>query len=1169
MNPPLDLKVVFPNNLAAWHAYQPTVQFSGLDDEARLLMLLLHVISCPFPVLVIASDERQLKIILNHLSDLAIDDVAVFPKEESIPFEVVASSGDITYERLKILARLQNNQTPRVLITTPDALSSILMPPKLWRKGYRSLALDDEVDIDELILQLIRMGYHREEAVSRPGEFSLRGGILDVFSPLYDKPLRIEFFDTSIDSIRTFEAETQRSIENVSQAILTPGAEIYDRTGGCEWFIRLEELKNKYERKGEHTQSGLLHQIDLAQQALKDEAGPNATLFKGAYFEEQTHLLDYYRQAPAVFNDDVNRFDEVLRFNDEENQRRFTDLMSNGLVCKEQWDAYFTREEMANRLKATQRTGYSLLPRKNLFFDESETVSCQFESLPGFLNRPDLVIETIKHHQSEEMTVISCSADEQQLDHFQKFLQEYNIQTSKTLSNDPKAVHLVQSSLTLSGIYRQDKVVLLPVDKVFLQRAQRKRDKSSIVEETVAYHSADAMSPGDYVVHENHGIGMYTGLEHVTSGSVSKDYLVVQYAGTDKLFVPVEQFDLLQKYVGHEGRRPKLNKLSGTEWQRTKKRVQDSVADLADYLISIYAEREEAAGHAYPPDDEMQYEFEQSFPYVETEDQLTAINDVKRDMMKPRPMDRLICGDVGYGKTEIAIRAAFKAVADGKQVAILVPTTVLAQQHYDTFKKRFDPFGVRIAVFSRFSTTKEAATIKQQLKDHQLDIVIGTHKLLNKRLSFSDLGLLVVDEEQRFGVVHKERIKEMKNNIDVLTLSATPIPRTLHLSLAGIRDMSIIETPPADRYPIQTYVTEFNDLLLSQAIRREMARGGQVYVIQNRIEALEGLATQIRTLVPDARVLVGHGRMKEHQLEKVMLSFVNREADVLVCTTIIETGLDIGNVNTLIVLDADRMGLSQLYQLRGRVGRSNRVAYAYLTFRADKMLTDLAEQRLHTLKEYTALGSGYRIAMRDLELRGAGNLLGAEQHGHVYDVGFDMYMDLLSQAVAEKRGLLPMKKRRSVELDLRVNAYIPEKYIVNEDIRLSIYKRLERAEKESELEDLLDEIIDRFGDIPSEALALVSLLSFKLTLSRIGVKSLRQRDHTMELRFYKDADLDIELFMTFVHKYPSRLSLQNKKGELVLLVRLKEVIQDKKSLDSMKLFFENVQENCQSNIKVL
>lgn len=1135
--------------------------WSGLEDDLRQLLLAIHVAACERPVVVICSDDRQLKNLQALFSLENKLQPTVFPAAEIIPFDVFAQSEEIAHRRVTLLAALASGHTPRVVLTTPAALASGLMPPDLWRKEHLTVKTGDVIEIDKFLSHLIEIGYHHETVVTHVGEVSVRGGIIDIFSPLDTHPVRIELFDDEVDSLRYFDVEDQRSIETIDKIEIMPARELFYLDSEGDLFAdRLSEIKKTFlkkipEKHRKHISESMSERFDPIIQSLRyREYNPNIDLYKGYFFDEKNCLLDYYDSSPLVILEESNRIEDALTLLDADRQSHFTELLKNGLVLPEQWEHYYSLEDFRLLFKKYDLLGFSLLTRKNTLWLPKQSKRFEGESLPSFFNRMDMFEEELNHWQHKGLVIRCPVSNDHMKSQFIDYLDDHKIPYATTRDADNDRLIVYEDDIKTGGIFWQDGFILLPVQHLFASKKTHRRKRLER-DDVLAYASADAIQPGDYVVHENHGIGLYLGIEHVDSGDIKKDYLLIKYAGSDKLYVPVEQFDFLQKYVGQEGKRPKLNRLSSTEWQRTKKRVAQSVADLADSLIKLYAERESEPGHAFPPDDDLQYEFEQSFPYVETEDQLQAIEDVKNDMMRPVPMDRLICGDVGYGKTEVAIRAAFKAVADGKQVAVLVPTTVLAQQHYETFKSRFSDFAVKVAVLSRFNTPKETAAIEQALKDHKVDIIIGTHKLLNKRIKFSDLGLLVIDEEQRFGVSHKERIKAIKTQVDVLTLSATPIPRTLHLSLAGIRDMSIIETPPTDRFPIQTYIVEINDVLLEQAIRRELARDGQVFVIQNRIDALEGLAHRIQNLVPEARILTAHGKVKERELENVMLDFVNHNADVLVCTSIIETGLDIPNVNTLVVINADTLGLSQLYQLRGRVGRSHRVAYAYLTYERNKMLSSLAEKRLNTLKEYTALGSGYRIAMKDLELRGAGNLLGAEQHGHVVDVGFDMYLELLNEAVALRTGKSQKENRRPVEMDLRVNAFIPEEYIKDESVRLSIYKRIERTASESELEDIIDECIDRFGDVPESLEILFSLMSLKFVAYRLQISAIKQRKKALEIQFYPNDDLDLGRVMAFVQKYQTRFSLSNKRGELVLICRLKHEILNKRSLDSIKLLF--------------
>ncbi|MFL6517302.1 MAG: transcription-repair coupling factor, partial [Bacillus sp. (in: firmicutes)] len=719
------------------------------------------------------------------------------------------------------------------------------------------------------------------------------------------------------------------------------------------------------------------------------------------------------------------------------------------------------------------------------------------KQMQNFHGQMHLLKAEVDRWKKSNYSILFLGPDEERVKKLERVLEDYEISSSVTTGDQqllPGRVQIMQGNLQTGFELSIQKIAVITEEELFNKRVKKStnRQKLSNAERIKSYSE---LKIGDYVVHVNHGIGKYLGIETLVINGIHKDYLHIRYQGTDKLYVPVEQIDLVMKYVGSEGKEPKIYKLGGTDWKKVKKKVQSSVEDIADDLIKLYAEREAAVGYAYSPDGDMQREFETSFAYQETDDQLRSIHEIKKDMERPRPMDRLLCGDVGYGKTEVAIRAAFKAIADGKQVALLVPTTILAQQHHETLRERFQDFPINIGLLSRFRSKKQQTETIKGLKAGTIDIVVGTHRLLSKEIVYRDLGLLIIDEEQRFGVTHKEKIKKLKTNVDVLTLTATPIPRTLHMSMLGVRDLSVIETPPENRFPVQTYVMEYNGSLVREAIEREMARDGQVYFLYNKVEDIERKAEEITMLVPDARVACAHGQMTENELEAVMIGFLAGEFDVLVSTTIIETGVDIPNVNTLIVFDADRMGLSQLYQLRGRVGRSNRVAYAYFTYRKDKVLTEVAEKRLQAIKEFTELGSGFKIAMRDLSIRGAGNLLGAQQHGFIDSVGFDLYSQMLKEAIEERKlniGVPGAVVKKAVEIDLEIDAYIPDTYIKDGHQKIEMYKRFRGAETLEDIEELEAEMLDRFGEYPDEVSCLFQIAEMKVYSLLNGVEQIKQ-----------------------------------------------------------------------------
>lgn len=764
-----------------------------------------------------------------------------------------------------------------------------------------------------------------------------------------------------------------------------------------------------------------------------------------------------------------------------------------------------------------------------------------------FYGQMNLLKGEIERWKKANYTIVMLGADRERVTKLEGVLADYDIEAA-ILDGDgqlmPGIVQVIEGDLQAGFELPMQKLAVLTEEELFKKRVKKtkRRQKLSNAERIKSYSE---LNVGDYVVHVNHGIGRYLGMETLEINGNHKDYIHIKYEGSDKLYVPVEQIDQVQKYVGSEGKEPKVYKLGGNDWKKVKRKVESSVQDIADDLIKLYAEREASKGYAFSPDGDLQREFELSFPYQETEDQLRSIQEIKKDMEKERPMDRLLCGDVGYGKTEVAIRSAFKAVTDGKQVAILVPTTILAQQHFETIRERFQDYPINIGLLSRFRTRKQQQETIKGLKDGTVDVVIGTHRLLSKDVIYKDLGLLIIDEEQRFGVTHKEKIKQMKANVDVLTLTATPIPRTLHMSMLGVRDLSVIETPPENRFPVQTYVVEYNPVLVREAIERELARDGQVYFLYNRVEDIERKAEEISMLVPDARVTYAHGKMNETELEAVILSFLEGEYDVLVSTTIIETGVDIPNVNTLIVNYADKMGLSQLYQLRGRVGRSNRVAYAYFTYHKDKVLTEVAEKRLQAIKEFTELGSGFKIAMRDLSIRGAGNLLGAQQHGFIDSVGFDLYSQMLKDAIEERRGTDEQKKKIQVEINLDLDAYIPDQYITDGRLKIEMYKRFRAIETFDDIQDLQDEMIDRFGEYPVEVMHLFTVAEIKVYANTNLVESITQSKQDVTILLSEEASSTVDgqkLFM-LGNEFGRMVSLGMEGKKVKVVINTKELAQ--------------------------
>lgn len=1097
-------------------------------------------------LLVICDTDKRAKELWEDLVNLLPNyEVQYFPALEMIPYEVVAQSGELEQKRVEVLSRLSLERDKRfAVVTTIEGLNKKLLPAHVFQQGLLSLEVGQQIAQQQLKTHLITFGYEFAEQVERPGQFSVRGGIFDIFSANYKNPLRLEFFDDEVDSIRFFDTASQCSVEKVKQIWLVPGREFFllpqYRDAGVQrieeqmkhQMTQLSKLKDREPLERLQGKAG-----ELLEKLQQDIYFTGLEQYQTFFYPEAVSLLAYMGRQLFVVLDEGNRIQEAQEYLEKARRQSFGELLLKGGVLPGQAEYFFNLTELVQMLEPVQHLCFSLLPKQSVFQQDASRMAVDCQNISSFFGNPQLLVDELKTWQQQKYRILILLTSEAKALRLQQMLSDHDILCSWIADRyqaDSGIIYLAYGNISHGARFPQSRLVLISETEVFQQQKKRVK-KRFFQEDGQKITHLDDLKVGDYVVHMNHGIGRYMGIERLRVQDIERDYLIIKYSDDGKLYIPVEQFDLLQKYAVNEGVVPKVNKLGGNEWQRTKNKVKASVEKLAEELLAIYARRKSQEGYAFSPDDQWQKEFEEAFPYVETDDQLRAIEDVKRDMMAPTVMDRLICGDVGYGKTEVAIRAAFKAVNDGKQVAVLVPTTVLAQQHYNTFLERFHAYGVRVEMLSRFTTPKQQKETIEGLKAGSVDIVVGTHKLLGKSIGFHDLGLLIVDEEQRFGVTHKEKIKGLRSQVDVLTLSATPIPRTLHMSLVGIRDMSVIETPPQDRYPIQTYIVEHTPELMKDAIRRELGRGGQVYVVHNRIDDIERLAEEIQLLIPEARILVGHGQMKEHQLEQIMMDFINHEADVLVCTTIIETGLDIANANTMIVDEADKMGLAQLYQLRGRVGRSNRIAYAYLTYKKDKTLSQLAEKRLAAIREYTELGSGFKIAMRDLEIRGAGNLLGAEQHGHVAAVGFDLYCSMLDEAIRELKGE-KVGKQREVEIDLQVSAFIPEYYIRDSAVKLGFYQRIQQAKTISRLHLIEDEMIDRFGDLPAETWNLLRTAELKQYCMDIGVRSLKQKGGIVYARFDPDTGMDMTKLMELVKKYKRQLTYGSDGGELVVRI---------------------------------
>lgn len=1086
------------------------------------------------PLLVIAPGEQEAGVMADDLAALLPDALVYqFPVRQLLPYQVLAHGKEVLIQRLKVMEALCRGE-PAVVVAPVEALLRRITPPEVFRRAVVRLSLGERIDLERLLLDLVDNGYERVDLVEGPGQFSVRGGIIDIYSVTADSPLRVEFFDDEVDSIRVFDVATQRSEIKLTEITIFAASELVVNEESRQ--RALSALKAEYNLQLKKvTKSATLEArrqlVDLAETAISQINGgaysPGFEQFMPYFYSEPVTLLNYFSREALVLVDEPLRVREVVDAILKERGETYTELLAKGKVLPTQFQGYVDWKTIHQSLNQFRSIYFSFLPRQPQFLRPQNVVTLQGKGMHSFLGRIDVAADEIKHWRRTGYSVVLLASSSERASQLRDALRDEGIDAFHISSLEHALtrgnVAVAEGSLSSGFELVSGRLVVLTETDLYGQRKKPRRNKNRPSSRLEPFTD---LKTGDYVVHVNHGIGRYLGVVSLTIGDIQKDYLLVKYAGEDKLYVPTDQVGLIQKYLGAEADAPKLSRLGGAEWSRVKGKVKEAVREMAKDLLALYASRETLSGHAFNPDTVWQQEFEAAFPYEETPDQLKAIQDVKRDMERPRPMDRLLCGDVGYGKTEVALRAAFKAVTDNKQVAVLVPTTILAQQHYNTFRERFAGYPVNIDMLSRFRTAKEQRQILADLARGGIDIVIGTHRLVQDDVLFKDLGLVVVDEEQRFGVAHKERLKQLKKDVDVLTLTATPIPRTLHMSLVGVRDTSILETPPEDRFPVQTYVVEEDAVLIREALRRELGRGGQVFVVHNRVMDLDTVAAWLQGLVPEARLAAAHGQMREDQLEQVMLDFMEGSYDVLVCTTIIESGLDIPNVNTLIIKDANNMGLAQLYQLRGRVGRSNRLAYSYFTFRKDKVLNEVAEKRLAAIREFTEFGSGYKIAMRDLEIRGAGNLLGPEQHGHIAAVGFDLYCRLLEDAVREARGEADAKPVET-SIELPVEAFIPDKYVSDPNQKVELYRRMASLRDENEVSELEEELVDRFGDPPVPVQTLLSISRIRVLAGSLRIKAISIQNGFYRFQFAPGHVLTGEKLVAIGESYKQKVKFTN------------------------------------------
>ncbi|TYP50865.1 transcription-repair coupling factor [Thermosediminibacter litoriperuensis] len=1105
----------------------------GLSDSQRAFLVAAVRKRISKPVLVVTADSLDARKLVDDLSYfLGTGNVAMFPASSVIPYETAARSPEFTAQRLKVMESLVTGKQP-VVVAPLQALTNRMMPPEIVKKFTIRFRVGESVPLEEAALKISFMGYERVDTVEGRGQFAVRGGILDVYPMTVENPYRLEFFGDEVDSIREFSVEDQRSMDKLQEVFIFPAREVvFDRETAKSAAIsiarELEARKKAFELTGSAQIAAQLEEkiVEHIEKLENGQFFESAQLYISHFYSRLSSLTDYFASPPLVILVEPGKIVESTKTSAFEIEETYKGLLEKGQVLPSVSEMYFTPFDILENLRKAKTVYISMLPRIPGEFEIGGLYSFQFRSVTSFHGKVDLLAEETAHLKKKGYRIVILSGTGERGKHLSRALRERGLDAAfyGTLGEEllPGQVVITPGSLEKGFQIPEIKFALISDLDVYGQpKIKQKRPKVRTGGKKIT--AIEELSAGDYVVHISHGIGRYLGIETLEVEGQKKDYFAIQYAGGDKLYVPTDQVEMLHKYVSPEDRPPRLNKLGSGEWAKAKARVKESVKEMAKELLELYAARQTMKGFAFSPDTVWQKEFEDMFPYEETPDQLTVIEEVKRDMESDKCMDRLLCGDVGYGKTEVAMRAAFKAVMDAKQVAVLVPTTILAEQHYRTFSERFAPFPVRVEVISRFKSKAEQKAIIKDLKNGAIDIIIGTHRLLQKDVRFKDLGLLVIDEEQRFGVAHKEKIKQLKKNVDVLTLTATPIPRTLHMAMTGIRDMSVIETPPENRYPIQTYVVEYSDSLIRDAIMRELSRGGQVYYVYNRVNTIYEEAKRLSALVPEARIAVAHGQMHENELEEVMMDFYEHKYDVLVCTTIIETGLDIPNVNTLIVISADRFGLSQLYQLRGRVGRSSAQAFAYFTYRKDKTLSEAAEKRLAAIRDFTEFGAGFKIALRDLEIRGAGNILGAEQHGHMMVVGYDLYCKLLAEAVRELRGE-PEKEEVQPVIDLKLSAYIPDDYIRNTAQKIDIYRRIAAVETLEEAGDLEEEIEDRFGDIPELTRNLLSIARLKVLAKKLKLSSIIQQNDLITFKFQSAYAMSPEQFFALSTAFQNRVN---------------------------------------------
>jgi len=1096
----------------------------GLSESAKNYLVNGVYEQLDKSILILTHSDVEAKNIYEDLS-FYVNDVYYFPTREMGFYNADAVSGDLRWERLKVMKKITESGK-KIVITCIEALAATYVPIDLLEKYIFKLSVGSKLNLNDFSETLIQCGYERVDRVETKGQFCVRGGIVDLYPPTAALPFRIELYDDEIDSIRSFNGETQRSIDKVAKIDMFPAKEIILTKESMEkGYNNIKEdlvnvLGNLSKKKDKEIIARITSLVNVNLESLKETwSFKDIDSYMPYFYDVTSSFLDYMKGAFVVVDDVqrcIGKLDSVY-FEFEENYENF---LRRGNILPKQAEVLINKEYIYEDLESLEVMTLNAIAKTTLMLKPKCIISFSQITTFDYHGQLDMLIEDIKDKKAKGYKTIILSGTRTRGERLIATLRGRGVESvyKDSVAQIEFGEVVVTFGNQLKGFEYPELRVCVISDKEVFGQAKRKTASRANKKGVSKIKSFTQLKLGDYVVHVNHGIGVYKGIKQLEVHGHKRDYLELSYNSGDTLYVPVEQLDLVQKYIGSEGKAPKISKLGGAEWVKAKNKVKNSIADIAEDLVKLYAARSTLKGHKYSKDTVWQKQFEEEFPFEETPDQLIAIEEIKKDMESDKPMDRLICGDVGYGKTEVAVRAAFKAVMDGKQVALLVPTTILAEQHYKNLTKRFSDFPVKVEMVSRFRTPAEQKLVIKATKEGNVDILIGTHRIIQSDVKFKNLGVLIIDEEQRFGVTHKEKIKTLTKNIDVLTLTATPIPRTLHMSLTGVRDISVIETPPEERYPIQTYVVEFNDQLIRDAILRELNRNGQVFFVYNRVETIKEMAAYIGKLVPEGRVCIAHGQMTERELESVMIDFMENKYDILMCTTIIETGIDIQNTNTIIIYEADKMGLSQLYQLRGRVGRSNRIAYAYLTYKKDKVLTEVAEKRLKAIKDFTELGSGFKIAMRDLEIRGAGNMMGGAQHGHMAAVGYDLYCRMLEETVKKIRGDIE-KQPIETSVEIKIDAYIPGTYIEDEMQKIEIYKKIAAIDSFEDMMDIQEEIEDRFSDIPTCVANLMDIAYLRWISAQVGIIDIKEVKEEIVIQFENSQRINQKIVKALVTKY--------------------------------------------------